>query len=257
MLRRIAIANHKGGVGKTTTAVNLAACLGRLGHRVLLVDCDPQGSASRWLGFGKTAGRPFLEDVVAGRAAIGAATYATGVAGVWMVPASPELAVQDRYLAAEVGGETVLGIHLRGLTEERFDYMLLDSPPQVGMLSLNVLTAAEELVIPVAPDPLALDGLAQVFETVRLVQERLNPRLHVTGILLFRVRPATLLAKRVAADLAGRFPGLVFETFVHETVRAAEAPSHRLPLIDYQPMCSAAEDFRRLAAAVVAQERAA
>ncbi|HVT61467.1 MAG TPA: AAA family ATPase [Thermoanaerobaculia bacterium] len=155
MQRRIAIANHKGGVGKTTTAVNLAACLGRLGRSVLLVDCDPQGSASRWLGFTKSPGRPFLEDVVAGQATLGAATYPTGVVGVSIVPSSPALAVQDRYLAAEVGGETVLSIHLRSSPASQHDYVLFDAPPQVGMLSLNALTAADELVIPVAPGRLA------------------------------------------------------------------------------------------------------
>jgi chromosome partitioning protein len=254
--RLLAITNHKGGVGKTTTAVNLAACLGR-SRTVLLIDCDPQASASRWLGASKLPGKPFLEDVLRGEADFCQAIHPTQVTGVQLVPTSPELSVVERFLAAEVGSETILRECLEVEATAQFDYVILDSPPQLGMLSLNTLVAARELIIPVAPDPLAIDGLTQLLSTVDLVQRRLNARLTIAGILLFRVRTTTRLAKAVAADLAARFPELLYPTSIRATIRAEEAPSHHLPLIDCYPLSSAAQDYARLAAAVIEQETTA
>ncbi|HVT60656.1 MAG TPA: AAA family ATPase, partial [Thermoanaerobaculia bacterium] len=170
MTRKIAIANQKGGVGKTTTCLTLAACLARQQRSVLVIDCDPQGSASRWLGF--TASRAsFLEDVLAGRAALSAAVHPTRLANLSLVPASQELAVQDRFLAARRGGEGVLRQKIAGQLGAAFDYILFDCPPQLGMLSLNALAAATEVIVPVAPEPMALDGLARLFATIGLVQQ--------------------------------------------------------------------------------------
>jgi chromosome partitioning protein len=235
--------------------VAVAARLAQLGREVLLVDCDPQGSATRSLGFADAPGCSYLEDLLAGRATLARATHLTRVPGLSLVPASQRLATQDRYLAAELGGEAVLDVCLRSELPERFEYLIFDCPPQLGMLSLNALTAATELIVPVTLDPLAIAVLEQVLDTVRLVQERLNPRLRVAGILPFRVRPSTLLARAVLADLARRFPCLLYPVFIRETIRAAEAPAPGKPLVLYKSLSSAAADFRRLAAAVVAQEQ--
>ncbi|HVT60682.1 MAG TPA: AAA family ATPase, partial [Thermoanaerobaculia bacterium] len=170
MTRKIAIANQKGGVGKTTTCLTLAACLARQQRSVLVIDCDPQGSASRWLGF-TTSRASFLEDVLAGRAALSAAVHPTRLANLSVVPASQELAVQDRFLAARRGGEGVLRKKIAEQLGTGYDYILFDCPPQLGMLSLNALAAATEVIVPVAPEPMALDGLARLFATIGLVQQ--------------------------------------------------------------------------------------
>ncbi|HVT59513.1 MAG TPA: ParA family protein [Thermoanaerobaculia bacterium] len=254
MPRIIAVVNQKGGVGKTTTTVNLASCLAALGRTVLLVDCDPQSAASRWLGLSKQPGQTYLEEVLAGRATLSRAIYPTSVPRLSLVPASPELAIQARLLAVELAGETVLSLYLRRELAARFDYVLLDAPPELGMLSINALVAATELLIPVSLDPLAVQVLDQLVDTIERVRERLNPGLRIAGILAVRVRSTTLLARQVLSELAARFPELLFPVYIRETVRAAEAPACQLTLLDYQPDSTAALDYRSLAELVVAQE---
>ncbi|HVT18562.1 MAG TPA: ParA family protein [Thermoanaerobaculia bacterium] len=252
--RILAIVNQKGGVGKTTTAVSLAAGLAALGRHVLLVDCDPQSAASRWLGFAKQPGQAFLEDVLAGRAPLPAAIYPTAVPRLSLLPASPELAVQARLLAVELAGETVLALRLRRELPAGFDYVLLDAPPELGMLSVNALVAASELVIPVTLDPLATEVLDQLLDTIDRVRERLNPELRIAGILAVRVNGHTLLAREVLARLAARFPDLLYPLSIRQTVRAAEAPGRQRSLLDHHPDSSAAQDYRALAALLVGQE---
>jgi chromosome partitioning protein len=262
----LAIANHKGGVGKTTTAVNLAACLAEAGRQVLLIDCDPQGSASRWLGFtpeptdpanptDPPPPRPFLEDVFSGKADLAAAIHPTAVDRLALVPASAELAVQDRLLVGKPAPAAVLARALRSVRSLPFDDILLDSPPQLGLLACNVLAAADELLIPLSPDPLSVAVLDELFQSVATIREWLNPGLRVAGLLLVRVRAQTLLARHVAADLAARYGDLILPVQVRETVRAAEAPSRHLPLIATSPDASAAKDYRQLARVLLSDER--
>jgi chromosome partitioning protein len=256
-MRVLAIANHKGGVGKTTTAVNLAACLAEAGRQVLLIDCDPQGSASRWLGFTPDPARPrpYLEDVFSGKADLAAATHPTAIDRLALVPASAELTVQDRLLVGKPAPAAVLARALRPARSLPFDDILLDSPPQLGLLSCNVLAAADELLIPLSPDPLSVAVLDELFQSVTTIREWLNPRLRIAGILLVRVRAQTLLARQVAADLVARYGDLILPVQIRETVRVAEAPSRHLPLIAASPDAAAAEDYRQLARLLLSEER--
>jgi chromosome partitioning protein len=254
----LAVVNQKGGVGKTTTAVNLAACLAGLGRRVVLLDCDPQSAASRWLGAAKRpGGRPFLEEVFGGHAVLGEAVQATSIPRLSLVPASPELAVQARLLAAELAGETVLALHLRRELPAEYDQVVIDAPPELGMLSVNALVAATELLIPVSPDPLAIAVLDPLLDTIERVRERLNPSLRIAGILPVRVRAATRVARRSLDELAARFPALLLPVQIRDTVRAAEAPAHHLALAEYRPGSSAAQDYGALAAWLVERATAA
>jgi chromosome partitioning protein len=223
--RTLAIVNQKGGVGKTTTAVSLAAGLAALGRQILLVDCDPQSAATRWLGFAKQPGQAFLEDVLAARAPLAAAIYPTAVPRLSLLPASPELAVQARLLAIELAGETVLALRLRRELPAGFDYVLLDAPPELGMLSVNALVAAGELVIPVTLDPLATEVLDQLLDTIERVRERLNPELRIAGILAVRVNGHTLLAREVLARLAARFPDLLYPLAIRPRRRGPRPPA--------------------------------
>jgi chromosome partitioning protein len=251
-MRILAIANHKGGAGKTTTAVNLAACLAAAGRRILLIDCDPQGSASRWLAVNPPTGRPFLEDIFAAQAQLADAIHPTPCERLDLVPASPQLAVQDRLLAGKPAPAAVLARALAPARALPYDHILLDSPPQLGLLACNVLAAADDLLIPLAPDPLSAAVLDELFDSITTIREWLNPALSILGILLVRVRPQTLLARQVGADLAARHGSLVLPVQIRETIRAAEAPSRNLPLIATSPDCAAAEDYRRLADLVLA-----
>lgn len=253
-MRIIGLANHKGGVAKTTTAVNLAACLAAMGRSVLLIDCDPQASASRWLGFAPAPGRPFLEDVFAGDATLAESTYPTNVERLSLVPSSSQLAVQDRLLAGKPAPAAVLLRALRAAPASAFDYALLDSPPQLGMLACNVLAASQELLIPLSPDPLSAAVLDELFESVSTIREWVNPDLRILGILLVRVRNQTLLAREISASLTTRYAELVLPVQVRETIRAAEAPARHLPLAAHCPQCSAAQDYHRLAEFLLQRE---
>jgi chromosome partitioning protein len=252
-MRTIAIANHKGGSGKTTTAVNLAAALAELNRRVLLLDLDPQASASRWLGANN--GAAGAADLLGASAELVAVVTPTAWAGLELVPASAALAGTERLLAREVGAETILRRRFERAPTNAWDYLLIDCPPAPGLLTLNALAAASELLLPVETHVMGLQGVAQLMDTLALVRDRLNPRLELTGIVACRVDARTRHAQDVVNELCARFGGLVYASRIRESVRLAEAPSFGQPILQYDGRSAGAIDYRSLAREVLHQEK--
>ena len=250
-MRILAITNQKGGSGKTTTAVNLAAALGEKGRRVLLVDLDPQASATAWLGV-KDAGRG-IYDVFTNNKSIESITLNTSNTGVDVAPASAWLVGVEKALAGEVGTETLLKRAIGKL--KNYGYVILDCPPSLGLLTINALTAARELLIPVEAHVLALAGLAQLLETMEKVKERLNPTLAIAGILACRVDHRTRHAQDIEEQLRKRFSRQVYAATIRENVRLAEAPSFGQAILQYDSSSSGAADYRALATLVIKQEK--
>jgi chromosome partitioning protein len=253
-MRTIACVNQKGGSGKTTTAVNLAAALGESGQRVLLIDLDAQASASSWLGI--TDGGRGLLDMFAGGAEAGALIRETSAPNVDIIPSSAWLVGAEKALAAEVGAETILRSKLGALVSaapSRWDVVLLDCAPSLGILTVNALAAVREVLVPVEAHVMALSGLAQLLQTISVVQERLNPDLEIAGIVACRVDARTRHSQEIVAQLRERFGEVVYRTAIRENIRLAECPSFGQPITQYDPRSAGAHDYRALAQEVVAQ----
>lgn len=248
--RRIAITNQKGGSGKSTTAVNLAAALAETGRRVLLVDLDPQASASSWYGIPPTEGGA---NALLGGERLEAVTIPTATPGVDIVPGSEWLITTEAKLSGKQGADLALRSRLDG-QDAAYRYVLIDTPPHLGTLTVNALVAGEELLVPVEAHVLALSGLASLMGTVATVRQRLNPRLELVGIVACRVN-RTRHAAEVLEAIRAAYPEKALATVIRENVRLAEAPSFGEPITSYDPRSNGAADYRALAAEVIAQER--
>lgn len=261
-MRRIAIINQKGGVGKTTTAVNLGAALARLGRRVLVIDMDPQANASTNLGVDLAPGMPSTYTVLLGDNKVGDAVQPTRTRGLSLLPSHLDLSGAELELAGAIGRETILRDALDEWVHERtaadgvppVDYVLLDNPPSLGLLSINGLAASDEVLIAVQTEFFALQGLSKLVEVVQLLRRKLNPKLEITGVLACLYDSRLRLAREVLAELRAHFPVQCFRQTIGKSVKLAECPSFAQTIFEYAPESSGAKDHLRVAAEVVARE---
>ncbi len=247
MVKIVAIANQKGGVGKTTTSVNLAAALGVQGRRVLLIDLDPQANATLGLGFTRDRVRNHIYHVLLDGVPLAEAVHDTGLPGLSLLPSDIDLTGAELELTEVANRETILKRSLQPVREQ-YDFILLDCPPSLGLITLNGLTAADTVLIPVQAEYYALAGVGLLLNTLSMVQKGLNPNLRVEGALLTMVDSRSTLSTQVVQEIRGMFRERVYEAVIPRNVRLAEAPSHGKPINIYDPRSRGAEAYAAAAA---------
>lgn len=251
MSRVYAVANQKGGVGKTTTVVNVGAYLATADKRVLLIDMDPQANATSSLGVDKNSLQSSVYNAIVGETPLEQTLALTGRLGLDLIPSSPALAGAEIELVSLMAREHRLRQSLATL-RERYDYVLIDCPPSLGLLTLNALTAADQVIIPIQCEYLPMEGLAQLLRTIDLVRINLNPGLGIKGLLMTMYDARTSLAQQVVDEVRSHFSDKVFTTIVPRSVRLSEAPSYGEPIVDYSPNSPGGLAYQALAQEIMA-----
>lgn len=246
----ISVTNQKGGVGKTTTAVNLAYFLAKAGKSTLLVDFDPQGNASSGLGIDKQALQQTMSEVIMGRTTLDQVVVGTEYQNLWVAPTTPQLANTEVELAQAEQRFARLRLAIESLSIE-YDFIIIDSPPSLSLLTVNGLIAAQYVLLPVQAEFYALEGLGQLLETMKLVRRASNPTLELLGVLPTMVDSRTTLSSQVVAEIHKHFPGKVFNSVIPRNIRLAEAPSHGLPIGVYDRFSKGSRAYKSLAKEVI------
>lgn len=253
MVKVIAIANQKGGVGKTTTSVNLSACLAELGKKVLLADIDPQGNSTSGLGINKASIKCCVYDTLVNDVPAESVVIATKVKNLDLLPATIQLAGAEIELVSIMSRENKLKRALDKI-KYNYDYLIIDCPPSLGLLTINALTAANSVLVPIQCEFYALEGLSQLMNTITLVQKNLNPALTLEGVVLTMFDARTNLSIQVVDEVKNHFRHKVYHTVIPRNVRLSEAPSHGQPVIQYDPKSKGAEVYFDLAREVIGDE---
>jgi chromosome partitioning protein len=251
--RVVAIANQKGGVGKSTTAVNLGAAVAELGPKVLVIDLDPQGNASTGLGIDPGRRRVGTYQILSQGVPAESAVMQTSVPGVWAIPSTIDLAGAEIELVGQISRENRLARAMEPLLKT-YDFVFLDCPPSLGLLTVNALSAADELIVPIQCEYYALEGLGQLLRNVRLIQQNLNQDLRLTGIVLTMYDKRTKLSEQVVAEVRRYFGPRVYDTIIPRTVRLSEAPGFGRPITTYDSGSKGAKAYRRLAREFIERE---
>ncbi len=250
----IAVTNQKGGVGKTTTAVNLAACLAYKGKSVLVADCDPQGNATSGLGISRDSIDLSVYDCLADSAKTPDAVIRTSVRGLSVIPSLPELSAAEVELASQDMREHFLENALKTV-KDGYDFIIIDSPPALGMLTINIMTAADSLLIPMQCEYYALEGLTQLINSIKSIKKSLNTRLEIEGIIATMYDSRTNLSQQVLDEVSKHFPDKVFKTPIPRNVRISEAPSYGQPIIKYDITSKGAEAYFALSRDIIANNK--
>ena len=246
MTKIIAIANQKGGVGKTTTAINLSTCVAERGKKVLLIDIDPQGNATSGVGITKQPDDKSIYDVIVNDEPMVNIIKPTMIKNLHICPSSINLAAAEVELVPLMARETRLKKAIESM-EHKYDYIFMDCPPSLGLVTLNAFAAASSILVPIQCEYYALEGLGQLVNTIKLVKKNLNPELEIEGVVMTMYDSRTRLSSQVAEEVIKYFGNKVFETVIPRNIRLSEAPSHGLPISVYDPLSKGARTYKKLA----------